>query len=67
LRLEAAAELLEQLPQVPRFDMLAACMSSKQRAALGMLWDVAQEAAIAAGETSVADRLAASRKRFKAS
>jgi hypothetical protein len=56
-----AMGLLEGLPLVPRFDMMAMCLSRQDKAGLAQLWDKAA----AAGDAAAGQRLAAVRPKYR--
>lgn len=57
-----AVGLLQQLPKLPRFDMTAMCLTSRDKAALREVWDAA---AAALGSTDIAEQLAAVRPKYR--
>jgi hypothetical protein len=60
---EHAVGLLQQLPKLPRFDMTAMCLTSKDKAGLRELWDAA--AAAASCTPHITEQLAAVRPKYR--
>jgi hypothetical protein len=56
-----AVSLLQQLPKLPRFDMTAMCLTSRDKAALKALWD----AAAAVCNPDMSEQLAAVRPKYR--
>jgi hypothetical protein len=61
LSADHAVGLLQQLPMLPRFDMTAMCLTSRDKASLRELWD----AAAAVCSTSKSEQLAAVRPKYR--
>lgn len=62
-------DVLSALPRVPRFDMTAMSVPSRERAELGLLWGPAVEAALAAagaeGGAAAVEEAERLRKKFR--
>jgi hypothetical protein len=57
-----AVGLLQELPKLPRFDMTAMCLTSRDKASLRELWDAAAAAVCSASKS---EQLAAVRPKYR--